>query len=268
MIIPEKLKISADGYDINYIKELGLNPYIIRIHIGCIENNYKAIEKSEGIENAVVHILINRIDSIEKLKQKLIEFKVQRILLLNGNPHPKPYKHSFIDVINNLKSVVEIFVAAYPTTVFSIQNQQHILTQVQILKEKIDTGAKEIYLQSTYNLKKLNRFSNALQNNNVTVPINYGISPNISLRHAFTIIREMIYPFQALLNFKNLDFIVRLLRTSNNRSAELLFRIKNSSIFHGEDGFHLTTLDSPVSDFFKIIETSKNDYSKVYLKKT
>lgn len=261
----EKLHISADGYNLSYLAKLSENTDIYRIHIGCIEDNYKAIEKSAGIENAVVHILINRIDSIERLKQKLIDFDVKRILLLTGNPHPKPFKHTFTEIIKQLKDIVNIYVAAYPTSYFYFQNGLHISKQIKILKEKIETGASEVYLQNTYNIKKLKKFQHALNEFNIKIPVHYGISPKISLQKIVLIIKELIPKFYIMLKFRNLDFVIRLLKTNNNKSVEFITNILNNSNFRSEDGFHLTTLDSTINDLLMQVRTNNqgDSFSKI-----
>lgn len=245
-MIQENLKISADGFDRKYIQELNQNPRISRIHIGCVESNYNAIEKSEGIKNAVVHILINRIDSIDRLKGKLVEFGVKQILLIYGNPHLHPYKHDFIEVIKQLSQIVDVYVAGYPTWYFNLQNKKHIKRQVEILKKKIDAGAKEIYLQGTYNLHKLRKFKAELIATQLGIPLNFGISPNVSIKNTYAILKDIIVSFTLLFNIKNLDFILRLFKTSNNRTYRFCKRLVKSEIFESNSGIHITTLDSNI----------------------
>lgn len=252
-----KFKISAEAFNEDSLKTLNNNPIIDRVHIGCIEYNHEAIQKGKKINKAVVHIVSNTIFSKESILDKLQENNITKILLLTGNPTTYPQKNNFEELIKYFSDHLDVYVGAYPTGYFFTQNKKHLTIQLDYIKRKIDSGAKELYLQSNHNINKLFNFIDLIKKENIQVPINYDISPGINFSKDYRVIFNVISSSDMEFNIKNLDYLCRKLNTNTQKSIKTLKKIIKNNYLRKEDGIYISTSDNDIIPFLNKITLLK-----------
>ncbi len=254
--------ISVSAYDLNAVDDLINLNFVNRIHIGGVENNYITIKKSSQFNNTVPHILLNRIDSKERVRDSLLEANVDSILLVNGNPHKMPYMNNMYSTITYFSDFVSVYVGAYPTSYFNSQSKNHLHLQKEILRKKIDSGAKEVYLQFTTNFDKLHSFVDFMRSNNIAVPFHFGLLPNIPFKNIYSSMKEIVSSGELWFHKNNLDFMYSLFLGSEKRSLQLAKSIYETNLCSIYDGFHVTSLDVEISSFLKKLNGWRFDYDK------